>query len=114
MFHAAGGRGGLPVLLSRGIDLPAASAPGGFRRSCRGRRFFRFRRLRPLRCRGRPAASRGISQLLQETGCPVTNSADLLLESRHIHPPVGLRLYRADQSTQLLGERDYALLDRVG
>ena len=105
MLDAAGTRGGLPVLLPGGVDFPAASARGWFRG---------FLRRRSDRRRGRPAASRGISQLLQETGCPVTNSADLLLEGRHIHPPVGLRLYGADQSTQLLGERDYALLDRVG
>ena len=105
MLDAAGTRGGLPVLLPGGVDFPAASARGWFRG---------FLRRRSDRRRGRPAASRSLSELSQKTGRPVTNSSDLFLERRHIHPPVGLRLYGADPSTQLLGQRDYALLDRVG
>jgi hypothetical protein len=60
------------------------------------------------------AASRGLSELPQETGRAVPNSRDLLLKRRPIHPPVGLGLYGADQSTQLLGERNETLLYRVG
>ena len=88
MFDAAGARGGLPVLFPRRIDFPAASALCGFH----GR--FTLTRL-----------GAG-SKLAEKTGRAVTNARDLLLERRPIHPSVGLGLYSADQSTQLLGERN--------
>jgi hypothetical protein len=104
MFDASRARGGLPVLLSRCIDYPAAPAPTRFCSAGADPGFHGG---------FRPAWVRSSSELNQEAGRAVTNSRDLLLETGRVHPAVGSGLYGTDQSTQLLGERDHALLYRV-
>src|SRR5207237_551889 len=105
-----GARRGLPVLFSRSIDLSAASVLSS---AGLGLRFTPRRSWGRRRSRRAAAKSTAAERPKKPCGA-VANARELLLQRRAIDQPVGFGLHGADQSAQLLGQRDDPLLDRVG
>jgi len=61
---------------------------------------------RRRRCRPAP-------DVIQQVRRPISDSRELLIESPAVQPAVGPGLHGADDSPELLCERDEALLHRV-